>query len=130
MAARSPDREPPGEIDLGDVAGDDDLGPESEAREEHLHLLGRGVLRLVENDERVVERATAHVRERRDLDDARLHQLRDRLDVHHVVQRVVQRPQVRVDLVVQRAGQEAQTLACLDRRTGQDDAADLLGLQA
>ena len=46
-----------GEVDLGDVAGDDDLGAEPEPGEEHLHLLGRGVLRLVEDDERVVERA-------------------------------------------------------------------------
>ena len=48
------------------------LRAEAEARQEHLHLLGRGVLRLVEDDERVVERAAAHERERRDLDDALL----------------------------------------------------------
>ena len=46
-----------GEVDLGDVAGDDDLRAEAEPGEEHLHLLGRRVLRLVEDDERVVERA-------------------------------------------------------------------------
>ena len=54
---------------------------------------------------------------------------RDRLGVDHVVQRVEQRPQVRVDLVVERAGQEAEPLAGLDRGPGQDDAGDLLGLQ-
>src|SRR6478672_13888451 len=32
-----------GEVDLGDVAGDDHLGAEAEAGEEHLHLLARGV---------------------------------------------------------------------------------------
>ena len=58
------------EVGLRDVAGDHDLAAEAEAREEHLHLLGRGVLRLVEDDERVVQRAPAHERERRDLDDA------------------------------------------------------------
>ena len=52
-----------------------------------------------------------------------------RLRVEHVVQRVVQRPQVRVDLLAQRAGQEAEPLARLDRRAGQDDPVDLLGLQ-
>ena len=57
------------------------------------------------------------------------HQPRDRVGVDHVVQRVVQRPQVRVDLLVERARQEAEPLAGLDRRTGQDDPADLLGLQ-
>ncbi len=87
-----------GQVDLGDVAGDDDLRAEPEAGEEHLHLLGRGVLRLVEDDERVVQRAAAHVRERRDLDRAPLHQPDDDLGLEHVVERVVERAQVRVDL--------------------------------
>ena len=68
---RSPLLRAAGQVDLGDVAGDDDLGAEAEPGEEHLHLLGRGVLRLVQDDERVVERAAAHVRQRRDLDRAR-----------------------------------------------------------
>ena len=53
--------------------GDDHLRAEPEPRQEHLHLLGRRVLRLVEDDERVVERPAAHERERRDLDRAALH---------------------------------------------------------
>ena len=114
---------PAGQVDLRDVAGDDHLRSEAEAREEHLHLLGRGVLRLVEHDERVVEGAAAHVRERRDLDRARREELRHHLGVHHLVERVVERPQVRVDLVGERAGQEPEPLARLDGRTGQDDAA-------
>src|SRR5204863_6574859 len=36
------------QVDLRDVAGDDDLRAEPEARQEHLHLLGARVLRLVE----------------------------------------------------------------------------------
>ena len=59
------------QVDLGDVAGDDHLRAEAEPGQEHLHLLGRRVLRLVEDDERVVERAAAHEGERRDLDRAR-----------------------------------------------------------
>ena len=118
-----------GEVHLSDVTRDDDLGPEPEPREEHLHLLGAGVLRFVEKDERVVERATAHVRQRGDLDGARAHQPRDRLRVEHVVQRVVERPQVRVDLLVERARQEPEALARLHRRAREDDAVDVLGLQ-
>ena len=53
---RRPDLRAAGQVDLGDVAGDHDLGAEAEPGQEHLHLLGRGVLRLVEDDERVVER--------------------------------------------------------------------------
>src|SRR3954451_22755384 len=48
------------EVDLRDVARDDHPGAVAKTREEHLHLLGRGVLRLVEDDEAVVERAAAH----------------------------------------------------------------------
>ena len=51
------------------------------------------------------------------------------LGVHHLVERVVERAQVRVDLVGERAGQVAEPLARLDGRTGQDDAVDLLALQ-
>ena len=50
------------------------------------------------------------------------HQLRDQLGIHHVVQRVVQRTQIRVDLLAQRAGQEAKALTGFHRGTGQDDA--------
>ena len=117
------------QVDLRDVARDDHARAEAEAREEHLHLLGRGVLRLVEHDERVVERAAAHVGERCDLDRAGRHELRHDLGVHHLVERVVERPQVRVDLVVERAGQEPEPLPRLDGGPGQDDAADLLALQ-
>ena len=58
---------------------------EPEARQEHLHLLGRRVLRFVEDDERVVQRAAAHERDRRDFDDAALEQPLDALGVEHVV---------------------------------------------
>jgi hypothetical protein len=44
----------------------------------------------------------------------------------HVLQRVVQRAQVGVDLLLQVAGQEAQVLARLHRRARQDDALDPL----
>src|SRR5690349_22580848 len=47
------------QVDLRDVAVHHRAGTEADAREEHLHLLGRGVLRLVEDDEGVIERAPA-----------------------------------------------------------------------
>src|SRR5262245_23171367 len=51
-----------GQVDLGHVPGDDHLRAEPEPGQEHLHLLGARVLGLVEDDERVVERAAAHER--------------------------------------------------------------------
>ena len=117
------------EVHLGHVAGHHHLRPEAQPGEEHLHLLGRGVLRLVQDDERVIQRSTAHVRQGGDLDGAGGHQAGDGVGVEHVVQRVVERAQVGVDLLVQGAGQEAQALPRLDRGPGQDDPVDLLGLQ-
>src|SRR6188472_3690729 len=110
-------------VDLRDVAGDDDLRPEAEARQEHLHLLGARVLRLVEDHERVVQRAPPHEGERRDLDDALLHVRGEAVCVEHVVERVEEGPQVRVDLLEHRAGQVAEALPRLDRGTREDDPA-------
>jgi hypothetical protein len=59
------------QVDLRDVAGDHRLGADADAGQEHLHLLRRRVLRLVEDDEGVVQRAPAHVGQRRDLDAPR-----------------------------------------------------------
>ena len=49
--------------------------------------------------------------------------------VHQVVERVVDRPQIGIDLLAHVAGQEAEPLAGLDRRPRQDDAVDLLALE-
>src|SRR5664280_477247 len=67
------------QIDLARVAGDDGLRAEADPRQEHLHLLGRRVLRLVEDDEGVVERAAAHEGERCDLERRLLEGLVDAL---------------------------------------------------
>ena len=52
------------------------------------------------------------------------------LAVDHVVERVEQRPEVRVDLLRDGAGQEAEALPRLHRRPREDDAADLLAEEA
>ena len=48
----------------------------------------------------------------------------DLLGRQHVVQRVVERAQIGIDLLLHVAGQEAQPLAGLDRRARQDQAVD------
>ena len=53
--------EPAGEIGLRQVARHDGLRIVPQPREKHLHLLECRVLRLVEDDERIVERASAHI---------------------------------------------------------------------
>src|SRR5262249_2530394 len=67
------------QVDLRNVTGDGSTRMRAQAREEHLHLTHGRVLRLVENDERVVQRAPAHESERRDLDHAQLHEAADLL---------------------------------------------------
>ena len=122
-------RATPGHVDLGHVAGDHALGAEPDAGQEHLHLLGRGVLRLVEDDERAVERAAAHEGERRHLDGAALEQALRALGLEQVVEGVVERAQVRVDLGHQVAREEAEPLAGLDGGAGEDDPGHLARLQ-
>src|SRR3954466_2062596 len=117
------------EVDLRDVAGHDHLRVEAEPREEHLHLLLARVLRLVEDDEAVVEGAAAHEREWRHLDRAALEVLVHTVGLEHVVERVEERSQIWVDLRHQVAGQEAEPLARLDGRAGEHDAVDLAPLE-
>jgi hypothetical protein len=76
---------------------------------------GRGVLRLVEDDERVVQRAPAHVGERGDLDRLLLEHAGGAIESEQIVERVVERTQVGVDLLREVAGQEAEAFAGLDR---------------
>ena len=71
-------------------------------------------------------RSTSHECQRRDLDRAIRHEPLELLRLEHVVERVVERPEIRIDLLLERAGQKAETLAGLDRGPRQDDPADLL----
>ena len=114
------------QVDLGHVAGNHRLGAESQAGQKHHHLLGSGVLGLVQDHEGVVQGAAPHESQGGHLNDAPLHQARGLLEIHHVVEGVVQRPEIGVDLLRQVAGQEAQLLPGLHRRPGQHDADELL----
>ena len=60
-----------------------------------------------------------------DLDRAALHERGQLLGVQHVVERVEERAEVRIDLGQHVARQEAEPLAGLDRRAREDDPADL-----
>jgi len=51
------------------------------------------------------------------------------LGTDHVVQRVVERTKIRINLGHQVAGQEAQALTRFDRRTSEDDAVHRFGVQ-
>ena len=76
---------PFGKINLTGIACDHRSGPETNSRQEHFHLLLRRVLRLIQNDEGVIEGAAAHKCQRRDLDNMALDILIDRLEAQHFV---------------------------------------------
>ena len=118
-----------GQVDLGDVAGDDGLGAVAHAGKEHLHLLDGGVLGLVHDDEGVVEGASAHEGQGGDLDDVALEELVDLFGIEQVVEGVVERAQVGVHLFLEGSGKEAEALAGLDRGTDENDAADFFGVE-
>ena len=118
-----------GQIDLRNIACDDHLGVEPQTGQEHLHLLFGRVLCLVEDDESVVQRTAAHICKRGHLDRAVIHKPVQLFCAEHIGERIIQRPQVWIDLLAQRAGQEAEILPRLDRRTREDDSTDFTVLE-
>ena len=78
----------------------------------------------------VRQRAAAHEGERRDLDHAGGELALDPLGRQHVVERIVKRAQIGIDLLAHVAGQEAEPLAGLDRRPRQDQPVAFAALQA
>ena len=63
------------QIDLSAIAGDNALRVLTEPGQKHEHLLGRRILCFIQNNKRLAERSSAHVGERRDLDDSAIHVL-------------------------------------------------------
>ena len=106
------------QIDLRHVTRDDHFRVETQSRQEHLHLLFGGILRFVENHERVVERASTHVRKRRDFNGAVVHVTFELVRSEHVGKRIVQRAKIRIDFFVQCARQETEVLSGLHCRRG------------
>ena len=115
------------QIHLGLVAGDDRLGSVTEPRQKHQHLFRRGILRLVQDDERVVQRAAAHVGQGGDLNGSALGVPDNLLGGQHVLQRVVQRAQIGRDFFVKVPRQKPERLAGLHGGPGQDDPGRLAG---
>ena len=95
------------QIHLTEIACDDHTRAEAETREEHLHLLIRRILRLIEDDESILERTSAHIGKRRNLDDAARHEFLVHVEPEDILKRIVERAQIRIHLILQVAGEEA-----------------------
>src|SRR5690606_28435350 len=77
--------------------------------------------------ETVIEGAPAHEGERSYLDLASIAKLLNALEIEHVVQGIVERRQVRVDLLGQITWQKSELFSSFHRGASQNDALDLLG---
>ena len=113
-----------GDIDLVGIAANHHPAVLAEPGKEHLHLGRRGVLRFIKDHERIGERAPAHEGNRRNLDLAAGDPPFDLLGRHAIVQRIVNRAQIRIDLFLHIAGQEPQPLTRFNRRARQDQPLD------
>ena len=70
-------------------------------------------------------RSAKHKGQWRDFDLATLHRAREALGRHELVQRVIERTQIRIDLLREIARKEAEPLPRLDRGTREDEACHL-----
>ena len=86
------------------VSANDHAAVHAKTGQEHLHLRSSGILRLIENDEGISQRASAHEGDRGDFDFARSDAAFDLFGWQAVVQRIVNRPQIGVYLFLHVAG--------------------------
>ena len=114
---------------LSDIAGDDGFAVVTQTGEEHFHLLGRGVLSLVENDECIVKRSAAHIRKRYYFDNSLFSAVVEAFVAEHFIQCIVKRTEIRVDFALKVAGEEAELFACFNGRSCKNDLGNLLFLQ-
>ena len=84
-------------------------------------------MRLVENNERIVQRSPAHEGNRSNLDDILLQISVDLFGIEHVVQGVVQGTEIGIDLVLKRPREKSQALSRLHGRTRQNNSIHALG---
>src|SRR5579875_2046089 len=124
-----PAAHPGRQIDLRHVPVDDHPRTVPEPRQKHFELLVCCVLRLIEDDEGIRQRAAAHVRQRCNLDRPPLEMFCDDRVIQELAERVVERPQIWIHFFAQVARQKAELFACFDRRPGQHDTADLASAQ-
>ena len=113
------------QVDLRRIARHDHPRPFAQTGQHHLHLQTARVLGFIDDDEGVAEGAAAHEGDGGGFDLALVAAALHVFGAQDVVQRLPDRGQIRVDLLVQIAGQKAQLLACLDRRAGDDQPVHL-----
>ncbi len=80
------------EVNLRHITRDNDGGPKANSRQEHLHLLRRCILTLIQNDKRIVQGAPAHVSKGSDFDESSFDQFFYSFKTKQLIKRIVKRP--------------------------------------
>ena len=103
------------EINLAWIASHYHSAIFAQAGEQHFHLHCCRVLGFVQNNRGVRQRTAAHECKRCDLDFAGLQRPFDDPWIHQIVKRVIDRPQVRIDLLPHVAWKKAEAFASFHR---------------
>ena len=85
-------------------------------------MFRRRVLSLIENHKRIIQSSTAHECQGSNFDRSSLDQLVGAIEIHHVVERVIKRAQIRIDFLGEIPRQKTEFLAGFHRWPSQDDA--------
>ena len=89
------------QVFLRSITSDDCVRAETEPGEKHLHLFRCRVLCLIEDDVGIVEGSSAHISERRDLDQAFFHVCLELFRSHDLIEGIVKRAEIGIDLALQ-----------------------------
>ena len=92
------------QINLGNIAGDDDCRAKPDTGQKHLHLFHCRVLALINDDKGVIQCTPPHVGQRRNLDDILFDQLLHLVKTDQFIQRIVKRPQVWINFLAEVTG--------------------------
>ncbi len=114
------------QVGLRNVARHDGPAVGTKPGQKHLHLTRGGVLCLVENDERGLERPAPHVGEGDHLHPVLLQGLGQLVAGHHLPEGVVERAEVRRHLFVEVARQKPELLPGLHGGAGEDNLVHLV----
>src|SRR6056300_1365050 len=102
------------------------FGPLAYARQNHLHLIGRGVLHFICDHPTLFKRATSHECQGTYLNLLLLAETNDLLGAPTIVEHVEHGLHPGLHLLFERTREESMLLLHADRRTGNDDLFDLL----
>ena len=85
---------------------------------------------LIQNDKRIVHSAAAHKCKWRNLNNSLFNKVTSVLHGGHIKERIVERPNVGIQLFLKRAWKKTKRLSCLYNRSYQHNSADLLRSQS